>query len=587
MRVSVSHLWRIETVVLGLLFTSVFVLEGFEIYQMALFVIYAIAGLGIYLCWGRTGILPLGQSIFFAISAYGVAITLNAFAINSIWAIIPLLIFWGLVVALLAFIIAVMIFMSQIGQSPNFSMITLALAVLAGQVALSWTAVTGGFNGLVMVPIQGIDSFSVYFYVGVLGCISVLVMALKYLEKTPLGLIFSAIQDDEKRLLFLGYKTHVLKGLSFAISAFLAGVAGGIFALHQGIITPQVAGFVFATEVLIWVAIGGRASVVGPIIGAVVVGMASQSLRNEIPWWELLVATGFILVVLYFPNGICQAVSFIFPSRLKPQQMAHPHPPKYIAYLNQQAQSQDLKVTDVDVQMGAVRILEGMSTTLYSGEITCVLGPNGAGKTSLVNAITGNLPVKRGSIQYGDHRLDNKPIWGMIHKGIGRKFQNPTIFTSLTVAENINMAFWKSQLRYMQWLDYRLLQHAPWQAIADFKPALHILKDLHMYAGVLSQGQKQILELILMFISKPDFIMLDEPCAGLGVAETNLVIDLIRAWHKSYQTGFLIVEHDMTVVDKLADKVVVMVNGSLLAEGTLTEIRNNKMVQEVYRGGHK
>ena len=268
----------------------------FMAYQIGLYLIYGIAAQGIGYLWGKTGVLPLGQSLFFGIAAYVTAITLRAdgnLFLNLGFATIVLTLISGL-----AFLLATLVFRGRNESGPYFSLITLALVMIAEQVAGTATSLTGGFNGISGFNSLGnLDPFGGFYYVIVAATVTVSLL-LFILNRLPINLIAKSVVDNEPRMQLLGFRTHVIKGAAFAFSAMIAALAGGLFASHQGIVTPTSAGFALSAEMVILTAVGGRFHVLGPLIGAVIVGWASAELRDSFPYWELLMAVVFILVIL-------------------------------------------------------------------------------------------------------------------------------------------------------------------------------------------------------------------------------------------------------------------------------------------------
>src|SRR5690606_8689290 len=172
------------------------------------------------------------------------------------------------------------------------------------QLANSLEWLTGGFNGMTGIPgLPGIDSYGGLYYV-IVPVLALTTLALAHLLRSPFGQLLSAIAQNEERLQFLGFRTSGLKALAFAISAGLAGIAGVLFAAHDGIVTPQSVGYLLSAELVIWTAVGGRDSLLGPVLGAVLIGYLTAELRDTFPYWEIVVAIVFIAVVLRFPNGI-------------------------------------------------------------------------------------------------------------------------------------------------------------------------------------------------------------------------------------------------------------------------------------------
>ncbi len=556
--------------------------DSFTGYQLGQYLLYGIVGQGIALCWGRTGFLPLGQALFFGIGAYlsgGVLIHFE----QSEWSLFPLLILVIFVPAFLAWGLGMMVFKRQVGSGAYFSMITLALSMLGFQLANSMTWLTGGFNGLVGIPnLPHIDSFEHLYYLIVFILIGTSYF-LSYLFRTPFGQLLSATEQNEMRLQVFGFQTYHLKSLVFAISATLAGLAGVLYAPHQGIVTPQAVGFLFSAELLIWTAVGGRNGYSGAIIGAVLIGFLSSGLRDRFEYWEVLVALVFLTVVLKFPDGLAGQISkiqkFLFVRQFQsPTFRRSQNLPSFVV-----PPQPDLLFSNVSVQLNSVKLLNDLNFSIASKGIHCVIGPNGAGKTSMFNALAGVLPISSGSINWAGQSLVGLSPCEASTLGIGRKFQIPMVFPKLSIAQNIDIALWSNRLN---WIKQWLMNPYQWQSdlLKDFEEQFPFLKESSTKAGELSVGQRQILDLAMTFLSQPQLILLDEPCAGLSHAETAKVIEVLLKLKTKTQATIMMIEHDMQVVKQLADQVWVMNQGQLLAQGTMAEIQQNTQVQNIYTG---
>ena len=561
------------------------VFGDFTAYQIGLYLIYGIAAQGIGFVWGKTGVLPLGQALFFGCAAYATAITLKAesgLIPNLALALLVLL-----VIAAFAFFLATIIFRGRNESGPYFSLITLALVMIAEQIAGTATDLTGGFNGLSGFKSLGnLDAFGNFYYVIVAAASSVTLL-LFALDRLPVNLLTRAVADNEARLQLLGFPTHMIKGAAFGLSAILAALAGGLFASHQGIVTPTSTGFVLSAELVILAAVGGRFHVLGPLIGAVLVGWASSELRDSFPYWELLIAAAFILVVLKAPGGLAEllesAFRLIWPKRKTGNDAFLTAPPTVRSQY-----SGTLEFEDVHLAIGLVRILNGVSFKVPPSGIVSVIGPNGAGKTSTLNTITGNHRTTGGRILLGEHRIDSRPPHKALRDGIGRKMQVPSVFFSMSVSENLSIAMLANRARL---IDLFRPAAKRWRStllneiLANPKVPLH--EEINDPVKQLPQGHRQYLEFAMTIASEPQILLLDEPCAGLSHSETALMTELVQEYQTRTGGLVMMIEHDMSIVEALSDKVIVMHLGKVLAFDTFKNIRKNPDVQAVYAGGTK
>lgn len=557
----------------------------FMAYQIGLYLIYGIAAQGIGFLWGKTGVLPLGQALFFGIAAYVTAITLRAegnLFLNLALAAIVLAVIAGF-----AFVLAALVFRGRNESGPYFSLITLALVMIAEQVAGTATSLTGGFNGMSGFNSLGnLDPFGGFYYVIVAATVAVSLF-LFILNRLPVNLIAKAVLDNEPRMQLLGFPTHMIKGAAFAFSAMIAALAGGLFASHQGIVTPTSTGFALSAELVILTAVGGRFHVLGPLIGAVIVGWASTELRDSFPYWELLMAVVFILVVLKAPGGISELFEAAF-RRVRPQTPTSAAPAVTAPETRFDKTPRPLRFEDVRLKIGVVRILNAVSFDTPATGIISVIGPNGAGKTSALNTITGNLSVTGGRIMLGEVRIDSRPPHTALSNGIGRKLQVPSVFFSLSVSENLAIAMMAGRLRMSDLFKPSTFQWRS-KSLSDVlgHPSVPLKEEMTDPVEYLPQGHRQFLEYAMTVAAEPSILLLDEPCAGLSPDETALMTKLVQSYQSETSRLVIVIEHDMSIVEAISDKVLVLHLGKVLAFDDYDKVRQNPQVQAVYSGGTK
>ena len=549
----------------------------FWAYTLALYFLYAIAALGIGLCWGQAGFLPLGQAMFFGLAAYLSGLSLIHF--EDSWLLLLLLPAAALAPGLLAYGIGLLVFRGRTLSGPFFAMITLALTLLAFQIANSWNDVTGGFNGLKNIPgLPGLSDFTDLYYISAFA-LAICLLGIAWLRRAPAGVLWRAVSQNEQRVRFCGFAVQNVKAAVFGLSGVLAGIGGALYAPQQNLVTPQLCGFLLSADLVIWAAVGGRATLYGPAVGAVLIGILTADLRDEIDYWEVILAAIFIVVVLYFRQGL---MGFVEPriERLvrRPAARALDSPARPGA-----AGDTGFALDDVRVRMGSVSILEGLDLAIGRPGIYCLIGPNGAGKTSCFNAMTGELPVRSGQVRIFGSARTGAAADLLSRIGVGRKFQAPSLFPDLTVAENFNIALWGGRARLRDLLSMR--SHGWSSAILrEAQARFPFLAEEDRRAGDLSHGQRQILELVMVLIAEPRLLLLDEPSAGLSQTETQEVIEAIRWVGGRLNACTVIVEHDMTFVRELADRIFVLHQGRLLASGTVADIQADDRVRAVYVG---
>ncbi len=240
-----------------------------------------------------------------------------------------------------------------------------------------------------------------------------------------------------------------------------------------------------------------------------------------------------------------------------------------------------LYLDGITVSFDGFRALNNLSLTIDAGELRCVIGPNGAGKTTMMDVITGKTRPDAGSAFFGQtidlKRLTESQI---AHAGIGRKFQKPTIFERHTVFENLELSM-KADKRVRKTL-FAKLSGEERDRIATTLAQIRLADSAARLAGLLSHGQKQWLEIGMLLMQEPRLLLLDEPVAGMSDEETERTAELFLSLAGSH--SLVVVEHDMAFIEKIARKVTVLHEGSVLAEGTLAEVQADPRVVEVYLG---
>ena len=240
-----------------------------------------------------------------------------------------------------------------------------------------------------------------------------------------------------------------------------------------------------------------------------------------------------------------------------------------------------LYLDDISVSFDGFKALNKLTLNIDVGELRCVIGPNGAGKTTMMDVITGKTRPDSGTVFFGQTidliRLAEAEI---AHAGVGRKFQKPTIFEHHSVFENLELAM-KSDKRVFKTLFARL-SSAERDRIAEMLKLIRLETDADRVAGLLSHGQKQWLEIGMLLMQEPKLLLLDEPGAGMSDEETERTAELFLTLAGKH--SLVVVEHDMAFVGKIARKVTVLHEGSVLAEGAMEKVQNDPRVIEVYLG---
>ena len=248
--------------------------------------------------------------------------------------------------------------------------------------------------------------------------------------------------------------------------------------------------------------------------------------------------------------------------------------------MNAQKENFLLAVEGLTVSFDGFKAVDDLSFYLDPKEIRVIIGPNGAGKTTVLDLICGKTRATAGSIRFGGKELTKMKEHQIVHAGVGRKFQNPSVFEDLTVFENLEVSYPQGHT-VMGALAFKR-DAAVVEAVESIAETIFLSDQLNEPAGLLSHGQKQWLEIGMLLIQKPDLLMLDEPVAGMSVAERKKTAELLRVITRDHTV--LVFEHDMQFVGDIADRVTVMHQGKVLSEGSIEHVKQDPKVIEVYLG---
>lgn len=313
----------------AVLFSAPLYLSDFRLNLLAKFLAFAIAALGLDLLWGYTGVLSLGHGVFFGLGAYAMCMHLKLQASGTrlpdfmdwsglsnlpwFWEpfrSFPVAVLLGILIpALLALFLGFFTFRNRI-KGVYFTILTQALVIIVTTLFIGQQAYTGGTNGLTSFttllgePLKS-DTMKVVLYLVTAALLVLVFMLCRYIANSRTGKVLRAIRDGENRVRFLGYNPATYQMMTFAFSGALAGIAGMLFVLHVGIISPSMMGIVPSIEMILWVAIGGRGTLIGALIGALALNFAKSGLSETYPeFWTIFLGLLFIVVTVFLPGGI-------------------------------------------------------------------------------------------------------------------------------------------------------------------------------------------------------------------------------------------------------------------------------------------
>jgi branched-chain amino acid transport system permease protein len=552
---------------------------------------FAIAAITVDLLWGYTGILTFGQSAFFGIGVYTVALAL-AYYVEGPLATAAVIAAGVLIAGLVGAGVGWLSFWDR--ASPIYvAIVTLALPVVFTQIILSGGAYTGSSSGL-PIPVPALSLTQWYWLAG--GLLLLVAAGAYALVSSDAGRLLVAVRENEERCRYLGLETSRLKIRLMAACGGVAALAGAFYVLFASVAAHTYGDFVFGTELVVWTALGGRGTLLGPILGAVGVNYVSALLGGNLPFvWLLFVGFAFVLVVVYLPQGIVPAIGKgLAGLRRSPRRMEAARALAVTAGSSRHAdpwaggsgpaapESPVLMVRGVSKHYGSLQVLDGVNLEAYRGEVIGIVGPNGAGKTTLLRCIADGREHSGGEIVIDGHRIDGLPPHACVRLGVSRKFQAPNVFDALTVLDCLRVA-----------RAFRV-PATPWrrsEALELPAPAFHAvqvsgpLSRLDERAGHLSHGAKQALELAMVLALEPTVLLLDEPTAGLTREERAAIGRVVTELAQSHRLCILLIEHDLDFVREISTRLIVLHLGRVLADGPLSEVAESELVRTIYVGG--
>jgi branched-chain amino acid transport system permease protein len=557
-----------------------FLLDTYTVNILIRALLLAVLALTVDILWGYTGILTFGQSAFFGIGAYACALVFTHLGFGAGWAIAALVI--GILAAMaVGALVGWLAFYH--GASPLYaSIVTLALPIVLTQVVFAGGRFTGSSSGLSGFPTY-YWSIEIWFWIA--GGFLVAVTGLAWLfVHSDMGRVLIAIRENETRCAYLGIPVPRIKILLMATAGGLGAIAGFGYAAFTNVVAPELTGFLLGTELLIWVALGGRGTLIGPVIGAMGIDLTSSYLSGSLPfYWKLLVGIAFVVVIVALPQGLMPIVTNLW-RRIVPGARRAGSPITLTSTparkIDQQA-DRPLVVRGVHRHFGSLNVLQGIDFEANKGELLSLVGPNGAGKTTLIRCLADGFERSGGEVTVFGRALGHWAPDRCVALGIGRKFQAANVFATLTVGECLRVA------------RYRLERPSLWASDTTLRlpeAALRIVEEtglakvMDTEARNLSHGQKQALELAMVLALEPSIVLLDEPTAGLTRIERERIGSILTSLTERERLSILLVEHDLDFVREISSRVIVLHQGRIVLDGSVREVIESDLVREIYAG---
>jgi branched-chain amino acid transport system permease protein len=580
-------------------------------------------GIDVMACWGLnlqfgvTGLVNFAYVVFQAAGAYTAAVlTLGPSSGNggfqqyiggAHWPFPLPIIAAGVVGGLLSLAFGVIALRRL--RSDYQAMVMLVMSLIATSVVTNQEGLLNGPNGLSIVPkpLASILNLSPnayqWFFVALTGLFCLIVYLFVHLVTgSPLGRALRSVRENESAAAALGKNVAGLRLLAFVSGGVIAAVSGALLVEFISAWSPG--SWLFPETFVFFAAliVGGAGNNFGAMLGALLVPIAFLEATRFMPPFgypglvdalQWVVVGVLTLVFLWFwPRGVV-------PERKRRFAEAHsdlepgPEPPIVPAAASSQRSDQTgaamLEVSDLHRDFGGVKAVDGATFAVPRGRITGLIGPNGAGKSTAVTMMAGGLKPSSGSILFLGEDVTGQPSYQLARRGVIRTFQIASEFARLTVMENLLVA---AQDHPGEKMHTALLGKWAWRRqeaeLLDRARALLVRFDMaHMqdeYAGNLSGGQKRLLELMRALMAQPRLLLLDEPMAGVHPTLARRIEQILLDLRDEGMT-MLMVEHELQVVERLCDPIVVMARGRVISRGTMEEIRSDQGVLDAYLVG--
>jgi branched-chain amino acid transport system permease protein len=570
--------------------------------------VWGLFGLGFDILFGYTGLLSFGQSAFYGTGGFVAAYLLTRAGFPHV--ITALVI--GMVAATVVGWLIGMLALRRTGI--YFAMITVAIAEIFFFVEFNplseWT---GGENGLPGVPTPSLDlgftalkfgsGWSLYPFIAF--CYFVGLVAALRIVRSPVGAVLLAIRENPLRAAAVGHDVRAYKLTAFVIAAAYAGLAGGLLGVLQGFMPPDAFMFETSGQLIIQTAIGGRGTLIGPLVGAAVWLFLQDFLQATLKLgaaWKLVLGVVFVLLVCFLRQGIVGAVRDAWRRLFLPDPQAEVPAVPVVASRALHANGNGngapathhadagytgpvLQARGLTKRYGGVVANEAIDFSIGAGELRGIIGPNGAGKSTFFKMLTCEVPPTAGSITFEGRDITGLAVTDVCQLGLTKSYQVNQLFNRLTVRENITIAA-LAELRGKFRLDlFRRLDRLPGleEQVARTLRLVRLETRADAPVAQLAYGEKRRLEIGLALASSPSLLLLDEPLAGMSPSERAETVGLLKSIAKG--RTMVIIDHDMDALFELAERITVLQEGRLLVEGTPAQVKANAQVQEAYLGG--
>ncbi len=528
---------------------------------------------------GYSGYLSFGHGAFFGAGVYTTATLASRYDVPFLWTLPAA----AAVAAALALAIGAVAFRVRRVRGELFALLTLAVTFVLATIILN-TPIDGGpgvYLSAVPLPSLGPTASSTFYLLAL--ALAYATLAIAYLVgRSRLGRGLFAIHDDEDVAEVMGVPTFRFKQIAFALSGALAAIAGGIHALFVSYVTVgETFSITVPLTVVLMSVLGGMRHWAGPALGAAAITALTYAFTagDYAVAGKAIVGLVLILVILFMPQGLLGSRTRK-AERLPGASAGEREPARYKeqpqASVPRAATAVVLRVEEVAKAFEGVQALRRVTLDVREGEVLGLLGPNGSGKSTLINVVSGHYHPDAGRIVFRGREIGGWPAHRIARAGIARTYQIPRPWGELSVGDNVLVAamfggatrtYAGARREAARWLEFTGLA-----AKAQARP-----DELNLH-------QRKFLELARALAFRPGLVLLDEVLSGLNPAEIDSAVDLVRDIRRQGAT-IVLVEHVMRAVLALADRIVVLNHGDVIATGAAAQVMQDPAVVTAYLGG--
>jgi len=573
--------------------------------------LWVMLALGLNVVAGFAGLLDLAYVAFFGIGGYTFAL-LSSSQINihlPFILVLPLAAFFTMAVGIALGLTSIRL------KGDYLAIVTLAFAQIFKLLLLNLDTpvnITGGVNGIYSfdpINLLGIRISTPIAYAYMIWCFTIIVTIGSFrIKRSRFGRGWEAIREDELAAEAIGVNTTWMKLMAFAGGAFIAGVAGALFASFQDSVFPNNFDFPQLVIVYCMVILGGLGNITGVILGAVFLSILPEFLREYGAY--RMMSYGLILIVLMAlrPQGIMGEIGFLVKKKVRPDKdQSDRLKASTELYYDEHSKTREsdqlrpqfsksniaiLELNHVTMDFGGIKAVDDLSLTLHEREILSIIGPNGAGKTTLFNLISGIYPPGSGSIYFEGHAITGLKPHQVVKAGIARTFQNLRLFNKMSVLDNAKVGqFCRTVAGPLS-----ILLHLPLHKREEKQTDQKAKEILDLFGGrltgyrfgqeamFLSYANRRRMEIARALSTESKILLLDEPSAGMNPQETIEITAFIKTLRDAFGYTILLIEHKLNVVRTISDRVIALDYGVKIAEGSYDEVACSEKVIEAYLG---